>query len=62
MRAAQTSPALRLEHAITIWQMRWQGLCQHEIAAALKLNQGRVSEVLGGRRFPEAEALARKRT
>jgi predicted XRE-type DNA-binding protein len=49
-----------LEHAIVIWQMRWQGLCQHEIAAVLKLNQGRVSEVLTGRRFPEAEAIARK--
>jgi transcriptional regulator with XRE-family HTH domain len=45
---------------MAIWRMRWQGLAQHEIAAALKLNQGRVSEVLTGRRFPEAEALARK--
>ena len=25
---------------------------QHEIAAALGLNQGRVSEVLSGKRFP----------
>jgi len=40
--------------------MRWQGLAQHEIAAALKLNQGRVSEVLTRKRFPEAEELARK--
>jgi transcriptional regulator len=60
MRAERTSPPVTLERAIAIWQMRWQGLCQHEIAAALKLNQGRVSEVLTGKRFPEAEALARK--
>ena len=28
-------------------------LFQHEIAALVKLNQGRVSEVLSGKRFPE---------
>ncbi|HWJ74058.1 MAG TPA: hypothetical protein VNX29_12900 [Kaistia sp.] len=28
-------------------------LAQHEIAALLKLNQGRISEVLTGKRFPE---------
>lgn len=28
-------------------------LAQHEIAAQLHLNQGRVSEVLTGKRFPE---------
>jgi predicted XRE-type DNA-binding protein len=61
MRAERTSPSLTLEHAIAMWQMRRQALCQHEIAAALKLSQGRVSEVLTGKRFPEAEALARKR-
>jgi len=60
MRSGRTSPLLTLDHAIAIWRMRWQGFAQHEIAAALKLNQGRVSEVLTGKRFPEAEALARK--
>ena len=29
-------------------------LYQHEIAAIIGLNQGRVSEVLNGKRFPEA--------
>jgi predicted XRE-type DNA-binding protein len=29
-------------------------LPQHDIAALLGLNQGRVSEVLNGKRFPEA--------
>ncbi|NGM39032.1 XRE family transcriptional regulator [Methylobacterium sp. DB0501] len=28
-------------------------LAQHEIAAKLHINQGRVSEVLNGKRFPE---------
>lgn len=28
-------------------------LAQHEIAARLQLNQGRVSEVLTGKKFPE---------
>jgi len=28
-------------------------LAQHEIAAQLQLNQGRVSEVLSGKKFPE---------
>jgi hypothetical protein len=40
--------------------MRWQGLCQHEIAALFRVNPGRINEVLRGKRFPEAEALARK--
>ncbi len=60
MRAARTSPSLILEYAIIVWQMRWRGFCQHEIAAALNLNQGRVSEVLTRKRFLEAEALARR--
>jgi predicted XRE-type DNA-binding protein len=60
MRAGRTSPSLTFAHAVAIWRMRWQGLAQHEIAAALKLNQGRVSEVLTRKRFPEAEELARK--
>ena len=30
-------------------------LAQHQIAAKLDLNQGRVSEVLNGKRFPEVQ-------
>lgn len=33
-------------------------LVQHEIAAVLHLNQGRVSEVLTGKRFPEVRPEA----
>jgi|GWRWMinimDraft_5_1066013.scaffolds.fasta_scaffold88853_1 transcriptional regulator with XRE-family HTH domain len=32
---------------------RAEGLYNHEIAARLNINQGRVSEVLTGKRFPE---------
>jgi hypothetical protein len=44
MRAATSSPRLTLERAISIWRMRLCGLCQHDIAAALRLNQGRSAK------------------
>lgn len=34
---------------------REEKLYNHEIAAILGINQGRVSEVLSGKRFPEAK-------
>lgn len=37
---------------------REHSLAQHEIAAILKINQGRVSEVLTGKRFPEVQPEA----
>jgi len=61
MRAANSSPRLTLDDAVTVWRMRWQGRCQHDIAAALRVNPGRVNEILKGKRFPEAERLARDR-
>jgi hypothetical protein len=33
---------------------------QHDIAAHFVVNQGRISEILNGRRFPEAEGSAHK--
>lgn len=38
---------------------RDKGLFNHQIAAALKINQGRVSEVLTGKRFPEEKPRQR---
>lgn len=58
MRAAHSSPALTLRDAIEIWRMRWRGMCQHDIAAVFHVNPGRVNEVLKGKRFPNAQALA----
>lgn len=60
MRAANSSLPLTLDDAVTVWLMRWKGICQHDIAAALHVNPARINEVLKGKRFPEAEALARK--
>ncbi len=34
---------------------RENDLAQHEIAAILKINQGRVSEVLTGKRYPDVQ-------
>ncbi|SDU14957.1 hypothetical protein [Stappia sp. ES.058] len=48
------SPPLTPEMAAEIKAMgRDTDLMQHEIAAHLNVNQGRVSEVLSGKRFPE---------
>jgi hypothetical protein len=42
-----------------IRRLKRQGWFNHEIAAALNINQGRVSEVLTGKRFPEAKPAQR---
>ena len=48
------SPPLTPEMAAEIKAMsRDTDLMQHEIAAYLNVNQGRVSEVLAGKRFPD---------
>lgn len=41
-----------------IWRRHEEGAAQHVIAAELGVNQGRVSEVLSGMRFPQARLLA----
>lgn len=58
MRSSRVSRSVRLEDAIEIWRRRNQGEAQHVIAANLNINQGRVSEVLTGKRFPEAKGLS----
>ena len=47
------SRTLTVDDAKFIWQLRKEGEIQSRIAAALDVNQGRVSEVLSGRLFPE---------
>jgi len=61
MRLPGSSPRLQLDDAVAIWLMRLDGAFQHVIAAHLHVNQGRVSEILSGKRFPEAQVLARQR-
>lgn len=49
------SPQLTAKTASYIkWYEANTNLLQHEIAARLNINQGRVSEVLAGKRFPDA--------
>jgi predicted XRE-type DNA-binding protein len=33
------------------------GMLQHDVAALFGINQGRVSEIINGKRFAKAEAL-----
>ena len=47
------SRTLTADDAKFIWQLRKEGEIQSRIAAALDVNQGRVSEVLSGQLFPE---------
>jgi predicted XRE-type DNA-binding protein len=53
------SRRLTLQDAIEVWLRRWQGHLQHRIAAHFGCNQGRISEILTGKRHPKArdEAL-----
>ncbi len=60
MRSANISHRLTLEDAVEIFRRRWLGEAQHVIAASFGVNPARVSEVLTGKRFPEARALALK--
>jgi hypothetical protein len=47
------SPRVTREMAAMIHRLRKVGMLQHDIAALYSVNQGRVSEVLKGRRFPD---------
>lgn len=58
MRAHAASRHLSLGDAIEIWKRRSAGEAQHKIAADYNVNQGRISEILSGKRFPAAERLA----
>lgn len=50
----QSSPPINAEIAAKIKYLKQaMGLYQHQIAAVLGVNQGRVSEVLTGKRFPK---------
>lgn len=59
MRATKTSRTLNLDDAVEIWRRRERGEAQHAIAAQFGVNQGRISEVLSLKRFPEAKELSK---
>jgi transcriptional regulator len=43
-------PSLTFEQAIEVWLLHWQGLYQHQIAARLFTNPGRINDVLKERK------------
>lgn len=49
---------LTFDDAVDIWLRHWRGEYQHNIAADYGVNQGRVNEVLKGRRHPGSEERA----
>jgi hypothetical protein len=44
--------------AVQVWRRRLAGEAQHKIAAAFDVNPGRIAEVLSGKKFPNARAIA----
>ena len=62
-RAGITSRELTMEVACEIWRFyrRNQDAPTQQIATAIGVNAGRVSEVLTGTRFPRAKALSIRR-
>jgi predicted XRE-type DNA-binding protein len=54
MKTKTPSRKLTLEDAIEIWRLWREGELQSRIAARFDVNQGRVSEVVNGKAFPEA--------
>lgn len=52
MMKRQSSPHVTSEMAAQIKALINRGLHQHQIAAQLKINQGRVSEVNTGKLYP----------
>ena len=58
MRSAKVSRNLTHEDAVQIWLRRATGEAQHVLAADFEVNPGRIAEVLSGKRFPTARAVA----
>ena len=56
--ANRPSRKLTEEDAIQIWILLLQGMHQHKIAALYGVNQGRISEIKTGKRFPGAKMKA----
>ena len=49
----KASPTVTREMAAQIKAMKGRGLFNHQIAAHFEINQGRVSEVMTGKLFPD---------
>ena len=55
---ARTSPKMTPELAAQIKALLDKGYQQHQVAAALKINQGRVSEVNTGKIYADVKAAS----
>jgi hypothetical protein len=49
---------LTLDDAVQVWLRHWRGEYQHCIAASYGVNQGRICEVLKGKRHAGTESIA----
>jgi hypothetical protein len=49
---------LTFENAKEVWSRYRAGEYQHQIAAHFKVNQGRISEIITGKRHPGSDRLA----
>lgn len=57
-KAVKPSYRLTFDDAVKVWLMRREGEIQSRIAARFDVNQGRISEVLAGKRMPGSELVA----
>jgi hypothetical protein len=55
------SRRMDFETAVQVWLLHFEGHLNSRIAARLDINQGRVSEVVTGKRFPGSRAAAQAR-
>ncbi|MEQ1616905.1 MAG: hypothetical protein ABL883_01000 [Terricaulis sp.] len=59
-RAAPVSAKLCEADAVEIVRRYRAGEAQHVVAAAFRVNPGRVSEIIKGKLFPRAREIARR--
>jgi hypothetical protein len=52
------SPSLTFEDAVEVWKRHLLGEKQHHIAQAFGVNQGRVNEILNGRKYIGSRLVA----
>jgi hypothetical protein len=60
MPSRRPSHRLTFEDAVEVWRMHGRGELNSRIAARFDVNQGRISEVLTGKRHPDSEHAERR--
>jgi len=59
-RPRKPSYQLTFTDEVEVWRRYWAGEYQNRIAAFFDVNQGRVNEVIKGKRHPGSEDAARR--